>query len=586
MAHLPPIRCAQGVNSKTFTPPEQSLTLPEICDWHYKHSKEHPLFVFVDESTEEVTTLPWGTAVEGIYRISRYAIQNVEALKNPTTRPTVGLCSTSDPFTYLLSMLGIMRAGYPVFLISSAASPVVLSHLISTSGVSLILTNNDDSELNSKLTAAVTEIGASNPNIQPVVASQLPWSQILPNSTAASLADNIASKFEDIAYDLDSGCVITHSSGSTAMPRLNEFSHKMVATAAWHPWYGELDICGEIMSVASAPLGGLTAMLLAFSPVLSQYSALNISQASSGLILSGLKPQSPPAPKTPANVWKAIVGTKSTHAFLRHPFIYTFSEDPDKRKILAQMKGVIFAGAPLKKAVGDQLALDGVNVLTLFASSEAGLLSLASYRDKPGEDWEYFSLSPLLDPVFIPQATGDMVELVLKTSPFHRPTQTNLVFDGTPAFATKDLLLRHPTKPGFWKFVCRVDDQEILWMGMSINACAFEAILAADPLIRGAVIFSHGPKYGVIIDPIPVTGHIDATGTPREKDRLKTHIWPTVERFNQLVPEPARLNKEIILFTTPDKPFVYGEKALPQRKKAMHAYLPEIEAIVCGWRVL
>ncbi|KAJ7655614.1 hypothetical protein DFH06DRAFT_930063, partial [Mycena polygramma] len=154
----------QGVNSKTFTPPEQSLTLPEICDWHYKHSKAHPLFVFVDEPTEEVTTISWGTAVGGIYRISQYVIRNVKALKNPETRPTVGLCSTSgncnsfclgniidqrkaDPLTYLLSMLGIMRAGYPIFLISSAASPVVLSHLISTSGVSLILTNMDDSEL-------------------------------------------------------------------------------------------------------------------------------------------------------------------------------------------------------------------------------------------------------------------------------------------------------------------------------------------------------------------------------------------------------------------------------------------------------
>ncbi|KAJ7655613.1 hypothetical protein DFH06DRAFT_480546 [Mycena polygramma] len=251
------------------------------------------------------------------------------------------------------------------------------------------------------------------------------------------------------------------------------------------------------------------------------------------------------------------------------------------------MKGIIFAGAPLRKDIGDQLALDGVNVLTFFASSEAGLVSKVTSKDKTGEDWEYFSLSPLLDPVFIPQATSDMVEVVLKAGPFHRATQTNLVLDDTPAFATKDLLLRHPTKPGFWKFVCRVEDQEILYMGMSINACAFEAILAADPLIRGAVIFSHGPKYGVILDPIPVPGYIDATNSPAETDRLlKTLIWPTVERFNQLVPDPARLNKEIILFTTPDKPFAYGEKGLPQRKKAINAYLPEIEATIGGWRVL
>jgi hypothetical protein len=95
MAHLPPQLCAQGVNSKTFTPPPFSLTAPGICDWHYKHSETHPLYVYVDEATNEITTVPWRSAVQGIYRISHYVTQNVQALKTSETRPLVGLCSTS-----------------------------------------------------------------------------------------------------------------------------------------------------------------------------------------------------------------------------------------------------------------------------------------------------------------------------------------------------------------------------------------------------------------------------------------------------------------------------------------------------------
>ncbi|KAJ6497139.1 hypothetical protein C8R47DRAFT_1262354 [Mycena vitilis] len=358
MAHLPPTLCAQGVESKTFKAPDMSLTVSEICDWHYKHSKMHPLYVFVDAAaTDEVFNLTWGTAVEGIYRISHSVIRDVKALKTSKTRPMVGLCSTSDSFTYLLTMLGIMRAGYPVFLMSPFAPPAVLRHLISISGVSLILTNPDDPELFLKISAAATEIGGANPDGHIAITSQLTWFQIF---SGEGLPDN-APDVNDC--DLELASIVLHSSGSTTLPRLNVFTQQMVATAMWQPWYGEQDTCGEIMSVASVPLGGAAGTMFA------------LFTATSGLIISGLKPQSPAAQKIPMNIWKAIVATKSTYAFLLHPFIYMFSADPQKREILVWLKGLCFSGGPLRKAVGDQLALDGANVLPFFGSSEAGLMN-------------------------------------------------------------------------------------------------------------------------------------------------------------------------------------------------------------------
>ncbi|KAF8895887.1 hypothetical protein CPB84DRAFT_1848220 [Gymnopilus junonius] len=37
-------------------------------------------------------------------------------------------------------------------------------------------------------------------------------------------------------YDLDSLCIVLHSSGSTALPELNMWTHKMVHTALWQPY--------------------------------------------------------------------------------------------------------------------------------------------------------------------------------------------------------------------------------------------------------------------------------------------------------------------------------------------------------------
>ncbi|KAJ6525738.1 hypothetical protein B0H19DRAFT_590026 [Mycena capillaripes] len=566
MAHLPPILFAQGVNNRTFTPPPFSLTVPEICDWHYKHSGSHPLYVYADDATNEVATVPWGIAVQGIYRISNSVIQSVQTLKTSETRPLIGLCSTSDSFTYLLTILGIMRAGYPVFLISPFAPPAALKHLLHISNVSLILTNTDDPELHSKLLAAVTDIKTGDPHAQPVISSQLSWSQIFSSEDIPKAGPNVPE------YDLESTCIIFHSSGSTTLPRLNVWTHRMVAAMLWQPWYGEHDICGEIMSAASIPMAGGAGFMLALFP------------ASSGLTISGFKPQSPPARPNPANVWTAIVATESTYAFILQPFLYMFSEDQEKRKILAQLKGVAFVGGPVRKGIGDQLALEGTNLLTLFGLSEGGLLNKV-FTDNRGGDWEFFSFNSLVHADFIPQENSDLFELVMKTGPFHKPTQTNTVHNDVLAFATKDLLLPHPEKPDFWKYACRMDDQETLSNGMKINAVAFEAILASDPLIRGAVMFSNRPTFGVIVDPASEYAAKTDLSVPPEVAKFKSLIWPTVERFNQVIPELGKLNKEIILISTPDKPFVYGEKGFPRRKEAINSYIAEIKATVGPWVV-
>ncbi|KAJ7228330.1 hypothetical protein GGX14DRAFT_384820 [Mycena pura] len=524
MAHLPPAPCAQGVNSKTFTPPPHSLTVPEICDWHYKHSPLHPLYKHVDEASDEVTTVFWRTAVQGIYHISDFVIQSVQASKVSETRPTIGLCSTS---------------GYSVFLMSPFASPAALKHLVKISGVPMILTNTEDLNLHSKLTSAVADVRRSNPSVQTVITSQLSWSQLF----SGQIGPEDGPGPMVAQYDLESS------------------------------WYGEIDICGEIMSAASVPMAGAAGTMLALFP------------ASSGLILSGLKPQSPPNRPNPANVWKAIITTKSTYAFILQPFIYMFSEDLEKRKILAQLKGVVFGGGPLRKPVGDLLAHEGANLLNFYGSSESGLMCNV-FTDNHGEDWEFFSFYSLVNAELIPQENSDLFEVVIKTGPFHKPTQTNTVHDDVPAFASKDLLLPHPEKPGFWKFVCRIDDQITISLGMKgikINAVAFEVILASDPLIRGAVIFSNWPTFGVIIDPAPEYVATSDLSHPQEAAKLKSLIWPTIERFNEVVPDVAKLKKEIILFSTVDKPIVYGEKGLPRRKETIDTYVAEIEATVGPW---
>ena len=51
----PTVQAWQGANSKTFTPPglDTNLTLPELFEFHAKHSSEHPVFVYADDDQKE-----------------------------------------------------------------------------------------------------------------------------------------------------------------------------------------------------------------------------------------------------------------------------------------------------------------------------------------------------------------------------------------------------------------------------------------------------------------------------------------------------------------------------------------------------
>ena len=53
-----------------------------------------------------------------------------------------------------------------------------------------------------------------------------------------------------------------------------------------------------------------------------------------------------------------------------------------------------------------------------------------------------------------------------------KPTQElpiiNSTYNGEDAYATSDLLQKHPTKPGFWKIYGRADDQITLVNGLKV----------------------------------------------------------------------------------------------------------------------
>ena len=104
-------------------------------------------------------------------------------------------------------MIGILRAGVPVFLLSSRSSVEALAHLLENTGTIHVLMNEDNQVLQQRLNAARDKIRENKPDYQ-ISSSYIPsWTQLFP-------ADNTAVEPPKVEkYDLESPCLILHSSG-------------------------------------------------------------------------------------------------------------------------------------------------------------------------------------------------------------------------------------------------------------------------------------------------------------------------------------------------------------------------------------
>ena len=68
---FPPFpRQTQALTSKTFKVPPLHLSLPQLYDWNYEHSPEHPVFEYLEDDGS-ITSLRYRDVIPAIHRGAR-----------------------------------------------------------------------------------------------------------------------------------------------------------------------------------------------------------------------------------------------------------------------------------------------------------------------------------------------------------------------------------------------------------------------------------------------------------------------------------------------------------------------------------
>ena len=184
----------------------------------------------------------------------------------------------------------------------------------------------------------------------------------------------------------------------------------------------------------------------------------------------------------------------------------------------------------------------------------------------------YFHYNPDLKGVEFREVGDGLYEQFMlrhpSTDPYHATWYT---FPDQPEYSTKDLFSKHPTKPNLWFYEGRSDDVIVFSNGEKFNPSAMEATLRTHPDVSRVIVVGQAR-----FEPAAL---IELHGSPSEetKKNLLDSFTPYIIKVYETAPAYAKLQRDHIAFTSPDKPMILADKGTVKRSATAKAYAEEIE---------
>ncbi|KAF8601147.1 acetyl-CoA synthetase-like protein [Ceratobasidium sp. AG-I] len=523
------------------SPPINNSVSPAFAvDFNLERNSSHIFAVLHDLKTSANTNLDFGQVTRAAH-LAAHLINPGAVIPQGTN---VGILVSTSSVMYIALVLGVMRAGLVPFPLSprtpvaAGGGPAINS-----------LTSTLQSELELKL-IPLPSLDGIFPclNGSTLEISYRPFPVLQPTTGNTIMA-------------------ILHSSGSSGMPRPVSFDWegiiKNVLTQPPVQIYNQPGTQVGTLGIPTFHMMGF--MVQCMAPLFLGYSQVLF------------HPNSQPLIPSPDATIRAMAGTGCPLLITAPTFLEIWSHNEDAITQLKQMERVTFGGGPLAEWVGEKLTKRGVRLYSGYGATELGAIIQGWNAQTDPNDWAYVKFSQQCDVRFLPQEDNEgSYEIVAVTCNEHKPWVLNFEIDGKPAYRTSDLAVPHPTKPGLWKLIGRLDDQIILQNGEKTNPVPMEIEASESPLIQSAIIFGRARNQtGILIDLAE-----GAKGGFKDKEGragLVDQIWPYIERANRISSTHSRLSKDAIILVDPARPLPRTPKGTISRSGSLAAYAKEIE---------
>ena len=236
----------------------------------------------------------------------------------------------------------------------------------------------------------------------------------------------------------------------------------------------------------------------------------------------------PPADRPiSAEIASRIFETEICQATFISPAIFQeMSRNERQLQSLKKLHHILWAGAPFTSADVAEKVKSCVEVHPAYGSSEAGPFPLI-LEDQSYSDYMHFH--PLLGATLRP-FSEDYHELVItKDAKFHTAQFVFWNFPELSEWPTKDLFVRHPTKPDLWLFKGRRDDTIVLSNARNVHPGLMEQIVMSNPKVRAALLTGNKHSKTVLL--------VEAQSPPQtseEAEQLRKDLWPRWRRRMRL----------------------------------------------------
>ncbi|KAJ3529470.1 hypothetical protein NM208_g9741 [Fusarium decemcellulare] len=352
---------------------------------------------------------------------------------------------------------------------------------------------------------------------------------------------------------------VLHTSGSTGMPK---------PLAQTHGTLAPLDAFTELPSLG---LPATYPAMCAGSRVYLSFPLCHcagLSMLLPGAIYAGFTVVLGPFPPT-AEVADAVhVYGNVQHSCLPPPTVVELANNPKYLKNLSRLEQLTYGGGPIPEAVGDAISAR-TKLLNCLGTTECGVLPVQLCDP---EDWAYMSYSRTLGDEFR-HFSGDLYEHFIVRDP--RLSQYQGIFETFPEldeWPMKDLYSKHPTKENLWLYRGRTDDVIVFDSGEKLNPLDMENIIGAHPAVSAALVIGSGrPQSSLLVETT------DPLRSEAEGEQLLDDIWPAVEAANRSNQSQRQIQRNMVLFTTPDKPMSRAAKGTVQRKLTVDSYKSELD---------
>lgn len=202
--------------------------------------------------------------------------------------------------------------------------------------------------------------------------------------------------------------------------------------------------------------------------------------------------------------------------------------------------------------------------------TEAGLVAESISRPKGDPYWNYLRFFDNFQPfTWMKPISDSLYEAVyLQGHPSKTSSNSN---DPPGSYHSRDVFTSHPTIPGRWKYVTRLDDRVNLVNGEKVLPLPIEGTINQDPLVQEAVVVGVGKTV-----PGLMVFRAEEAKDLSDDEYLHT-IWPSIDDANSRAEQFSQISREMVVVLPHTAPCPRTDKGSLIRAQAYTQYAEVIE---------